>query len=325
MGSKTTTTSSLPTTERSSASSTSKEPSKTTTTRLPPTTIGTSSSSISKKPSKTTTTRLPPTTIGSSPSATNGVGYKKGIDGYYYKYYKGGETWNDAQRMCQTEGGHLAIVWDSITQSVVTAFMKRGWIGATDQYEENHWQTPMKKDLPYLNWALGEPNDYGKREDCAAQRDNGLWNDLPCHHKIPFLCQYIPDLSTIPTTFVSTMSNKTTSPLTASTMSVTSKTNTPPIKITSAPSSTSKEPSKTTKTRSPSTTIRSSLSSISKEPSKTTVTGSLPTTTRSSPSSTSKEPSKTTTRPPPTTTRSSPLSTSKVPSKTTTTKSLPTT
>merc|ERR1712142_29644 len=310
-----------------------------------------SASSTSKEPSKTTTTRLPPTTIGSSPSATNGVDYKKGIDGYYYKYYKGGKTWNDAQRMCQTEGGHLAIVWDSITQAVVTAFMKRGWIGATDQYEENHWQTPMKEDLPYLNWALGEPNDYGKREDCAAQRDNGLWNDLPCHHKIPFLCQYIPDLSTIPTTFVSTMSNKTTSPLTASTMSVTSKTNTPPIRITSAPSSTSKEPSKTTITRSQSTTIRSSLSSISKEPSKTTVTGSLPTTTRSSPSSTSKEPSnntttrsppstitsssspsstskepsKTTTRPPPTTTRSSPLSTSKVPSKTTTTKSLPTT
>ena len=126
---------------------------------------------------------------------SSAVSYKKGIDGYYYKYYKGGKTWNDAQRMCQIEGGHLAIVWDSTTQAVVKAFMKRGWIGATDQYEENHWQTPMKEDLPYLNWALGEPNDYGKREDCAAQRDNGLWNDLPCHHKIPFLCQYIPGIS----------------------------------------------------------------------------------------------------------------------------------
>ena len=125
---------------------------------------------------------------------SSAVGYKKGIDGYNYKYHEGGKTWNDAQKTCQTEGGHLAIVWDSTTQSVVKAFMKRGWIGATDQYEETRWQTPMKEDLPYSNWAPGEPNNYGKGEDCAALRDNGQWDDYPCHHKKTFLCQYIPGM-----------------------------------------------------------------------------------------------------------------------------------
>lgn len=42
--------------------------------------------------------------------------------------------------------------------------------------------------LPYTNWADNEPNGAGG-ENCGEFMANGLWNDLPCINKLPFLCK----------------------------------------------------------------------------------------------------------------------------------------
>ena len=116
-------------------------------------------------------------------------GYKKGGDGYYYKFHGERKNWNDAQNICKGEGGNLAIIWNQRTRDVVRGFMSDGWIGLTDQWQEGRWQTPLKGNAPYTSWNRGEPNNAGN-EDCTIQHSNKLWNDLNCNSKQPFICQF---------------------------------------------------------------------------------------------------------------------------------------
>ena len=66
-----------------------------------------------------------------------------------------------------------------------------GWIGLSDQWQENKWETPDRKATAYTQWNSGEPNNVNN-EDCVEQRSSGKWNDLPCSHKHPFICQFEP-------------------------------------------------------------------------------------------------------------------------------------
>merc|ERR1739838_123875 len=116
-------------------------------------------------------------------------GYKKGGDGYYYKYHTDQKNWNDAQRTCKSEGGNLAIIWNQKTRDVVNGFMKNGWIGVTDQWSEGRWQTPVKGNIPYSSWNRGEPNNAGN-EDCTIQHGSKKCNDLNCNSQQPYICQF---------------------------------------------------------------------------------------------------------------------------------------
>ena len=44
----------------------------------------------------------------------------------------------------------------------------------------------------YTNWAPNEPNEYGGyAEDCGhfLKLNHGLWNDMPCSYKLPYICE----------------------------------------------------------------------------------------------------------------------------------------
>ena len=125
--------------------------------------------------------------IASTPS-----GYTEGEDGFLYKAFAEEKSWNDAQRICQRDGGNLAIIWNEQTRDVVRGFMEEGWIGLTDQWDESNWQTPDRKRIAYSNWATHEPNDGGWGEDCAEQKSSKRWNDVSCHHTRKFICQILP-------------------------------------------------------------------------------------------------------------------------------------
>ena len=137
----------------------------------------------------TSVTATPPPPPPKPPGPKIPDGYKKGGDGYYYKYHSDRKNWNDAQRTCKSEGGNLAIIWNQKTRDVVHGFMKDGWIGVSDQWQEGRWQTPVKGNIPYSSWNGGEPNNAGN-EDCTMQHGNKKWNDLNCNSKQPYICQF---------------------------------------------------------------------------------------------------------------------------------------
>ncbi|MDY8109747.1 PA14 domain-containing protein [Fulvimarina sp. 2208YS6-2-32] len=51
------------------------------------------------------------------------------------------------------------------------------WLGIDDVRTEGSWRNQDGTDATYLNFAPGEPNNYGN-EDFVAMRSDGLWNDL---------------------------------------------------------------------------------------------------------------------------------------------------
>jgi len=124
-------------------------------------------------------------------------GFVKKSDGFYYKYYSGARTWDQAQGECQRQGGNLAIIFNDRTSRIVFGMMRHGWIGGNDKRREGQWRTPTtpwnparwsNKPIPWKNWSRGEPNNAGN-EDCIHQLTTRKWNDLSCGSKQPFICQ----------------------------------------------------------------------------------------------------------------------------------------
>jgi hypothetical protein len=67
------------------------------------------------------------------------------------------------------------------------------WIGLDDIAKEKNfnWVDGQKSGFRY--WAAGEPNDYGRGEDCTCvnwhKNKNGAWNDYFCSAKYNFICK----------------------------------------------------------------------------------------------------------------------------------------
>ena len=114
-------------------------------------------------------------------------GYQKGRDGYYYKYHNEKRSWSEAQAVCKSEGGNLAIIGNAETRDIVREMMPYGWIGVTDQWEERKWQGPNKETITYFAWDSGQPQE---NEDCVAQWKNKKWHDHGCQQKKQFICQH---------------------------------------------------------------------------------------------------------------------------------------
>jgi len=124
------------------------------------------------------------------------LGYKKGGDGNYYKYYKERRTWIQAHDFCHSVGGNLAIIYNQKTRDVVRQFMGYGWIGVT--FYKGRWQTSTLDNLPYSSWSRGRPSFFGGLrgyQDCALQKWNKKWDNMSCRVKLPFICQFQQDTS----------------------------------------------------------------------------------------------------------------------------------
>ena len=129
---------------------------------------------------------------GASRSLPPGIpaGCASGGDGCFYRFHGEQKNWTEAQNICKEDGGNLPIIFNETTRDALRGFMDDGWIGATDQWEEGTRQTPAGESIPYKSWAEQEPNNDGD-EDCAVQRHDKTWSDIPCGRKKPFCCQFI--------------------------------------------------------------------------------------------------------------------------------------
>ena len=68
------------------------------------------------------------------------------------------------------------------------------WVGFSDQSAEGGWVWSDESPVAFVDWADGEPNNYGNGEDCmeivvGGLAGGGTWNDQQCSRKSKAICE----------------------------------------------------------------------------------------------------------------------------------------
>ncbi|XP_053408178.1 uncharacterized protein LOC123560994 isoform X2 [Mercenaria mercenaria] len=107
-----------------------------------------------------------------------------------YKYeLESPETWNDARKKCNEDGGTLATIAMFVTNSNV----KGAWVGAHGMHDETFQWIDGSTWIRGL-WAPNQPNNWNGNQDCAMIVVNvlpgalGLLQDDFCEDKYPYIC-----------------------------------------------------------------------------------------------------------------------------------------
>lgn len=88
------------------------------------------------------------------------------------------QTWTQAQTLCNTNGGFLAVIPDAATNTLLRPHVGAGsFIGFTDQVTEGTWRWINNDPVTYTNWFPGEPNN-ASNEDFGHMLAGGQWNDV---------------------------------------------------------------------------------------------------------------------------------------------------
>ena len=61
------------------------------------------------------------------------------------------------------------------------------WIGL--RRCENKWCYSDGNIANFYWWSDREPNNAGSKENCVEMWDNSNWNDAPCGHRRPSVCE----------------------------------------------------------------------------------------------------------------------------------------
>jgi hypothetical protein len=106
-------------------------------------------------------------------------------NGHRYVLYTGEKSWTDARDYCKSKDGHLATITSSEEQEAVYGLVRNKgtknlyWIGGYKTNDNWSWVTGERWD--YTNWAPGEPNSDGGKENYLEMhhkiKNPGQWND----------------------------------------------------------------------------------------------------------------------------------------------------
>ncbi|XP_075049898.1 hepatic lectin-like [Mixophyes fleayi] len=111
---------------------------------------------------------------------------------YYFSSMK--SDWMKARALCIGKSSDLVVITSEKEQKFLSAKTKNSpyWIGLSDIKEEGkfNWVDGTEYTSSYKSWMKDEPNDQGKKEDCAHMWMNGDWNDKICSHDQNFaICE----------------------------------------------------------------------------------------------------------------------------------------
>ena len=118
-------------------------------------------------------------------------------DDYHFDIEK--KSHSEAKATCQSIGGKLFEPksekdYDCVSALAKTKGISKFWLGIHDISNEGQFTYDSDgKDVGWTNWHSGEPNDFGKGEDCtrSGHGHEGVnkWNDSPCDSKFSIICE----------------------------------------------------------------------------------------------------------------------------------------
>ncbi|XP_074624213.1 macrophage mannose receptor 1-like isoform X2 [Acropora palmata] len=106
-------------------------------------------------------------------------------------------SWQESVQACRTtRGGDLVSIHSASENNFIesTIILRKSslffWIGLNDLGLESSFKWSDGSPVQYTNYALREPNDYFKQEDCIEMhRPFGIWNDDHCSRRNPYICK----------------------------------------------------------------------------------------------------------------------------------------
>ena len=100
--------------------------------------------------------------------------------------------WDVANMLCHDLGGKLAEPeTEAATRHVMSLTGSSGeaWLGATDDESEGTWVWfALRKEVDFLQWERGQPNNLGKGQNCL-ELYKGNMNDETCTASNNYVCQ----------------------------------------------------------------------------------------------------------------------------------------
>ena len=117
-----------------------------------------------------------------------------------YHFGIGKKNHLEAKATCQSIGGKLfepksEKVYNEVSTLAKIKGISKFWMGIHDISNEGQFTYDSDgKDVVWTNWHGGEPNDWGKGEDCTrsghGHNDVNKWNDSPCEReKYSVVCE----------------------------------------------------------------------------------------------------------------------------------------
>ena len=64
------------------------------------------------------------------------------------------------------------------------------WIGVNDIDEEGTFVSIDGRGVSYINWKIGQPDNWSSGEDAVVIRQDGFWGDVPFTLQYKFICIY---------------------------------------------------------------------------------------------------------------------------------------
>lgn len=130
------------------------------------------------------------------------------FNGHTYAYYTDADSWEAAEEVCESMGGHLAVITSKEENDALWAFAlsvgnESAFIGLSDAKKEGNWKWITGESLSYTNWAENQPDGYTNEEnygEFSFSEGYGLWNDYPfaTHDEVEktgFICEWEYDVS----------------------------------------------------------------------------------------------------------------------------------
>ena len=95
-----------------------------------------------------------------------------------------------AAQHCESAGMTLVTIDDERDNAILfqASNQTSPWIGLSDQRREGEWVWDSRTS-GYVNWNVGEPNNWGNNEDCVQITISGRWNDANCNQRLMFFCE----------------------------------------------------------------------------------------------------------------------------------------
>lgn len=102
-------------------------------------------------------------------------------------------SWTNAAVDCSLWSagrGHLVAVTSKEEDDFVRTFSGGSlWLGGSDAKTEGQWRWLSQEVWFFQNFEVGRPDNVDKVEHCLSKQESGLWDDLPCDVKLPYMCE----------------------------------------------------------------------------------------------------------------------------------------